>query len=69
MIFRGNTRSSKKIFTLNGSVVEIVKEFKYLGVLFTKNGRFVQNTKKLSDLACKEMYLLTRNGGMKHHIP
>ena len=55
MIFGGNTRS-----TLDDSVVEIVKAFKYLCVLFTQNGRFVQKTKKLSDLACKAMYLLRR---------
>ena len=60
MIFGGNNRSNNKIFTLNGNAVEIVKEFKYLGVLFTQNGRFVQNTKNLSTLACKAMYLLRR---------
>ena len=47
-------------FTLNGNTVEIGKEFKYLGVLFTQNGRFVQNTKNLSTLACKAIYLLRR---------
>ena len=60
MIFGGNVRSNNEIFTLNGSVVEIVKEFKYLGILFTQNGRFVQNTKKLADIACKSMHLLRR---------
>ena len=60
MIFGGNNRSNDKIFTLNGNAVEIVKEFKYLGVLFTQKGRFVQNTKNLSTLACKAMYLLRR---------
>ena len=29
MIFGGNTRSNNEIFTLNGDIVEIVKEFKY----------------------------------------
>ena len=60
MILGGNNRSNNKIFTLNGNIVEIVKEFKYLGVLFTQNGRFVQNTKNLSTLACKAMNLLRR---------
>ena len=59
-IFGGNFQSNNEIFTLNGSVVEIVKEFKYLGILFTQNGRFVQNTKKLADIACKSMHLLRR---------
>ena len=60
MVFGGNNRSNNKFFTLNGIIVEIVKEFKYLGVLFTQNGRFVQNTKNLSTLACKAMNLLRR---------
>ena len=60
MILGRNTRSNNKIFTLNGDIVEIVKLFKYLGVLFTRNGRFVPNTKQLSNLACKAMYLLRR---------
>ena len=60
MIFGGNNRSNNKLFTLNGNAVEIVIEFKYLRVLFTQNGRFVQNTKNLSTFACKAMYLLRR---------
>ena len=68
MIFGGNARSNNKMFTLDGCVVEIVKEFKYLGVLFTQNGRFVQNIKKLSDLACKAMYLLKRRI-VNFHLP
>ena len=31
-----------------GDEIETIKEFKYLGVLFTKNGRFVQYIKYLS---------------------
>ena len=45
LIFGGNKGLNKKIITLNGNAVEIVKEFKHLGVLFTQDGRFVQNTK------------------------
>ena len=43
------------MFTLNGDPVEIVKEFKYLGVVFTQNGRFNRNIKQISDLAGKAM--------------
>ena len=60
MIFGGNSRSNNLFFTLNGKPIESVKEFKYLGVLFTQNGRFVQNIKKISELACKAMYLLRK---------
>ena len=58
MIFGGNVRSNNKVFTLNGDPVEIVKEFKYLGVVFTQNGRFNHNIKQISDLAGKAMQLL-----------
>ena len=40
--------------------IEIVNEFKYLSVLFTKNGRFVQHIKNVSRLATKEMHLLRK---------
>ena len=59
-ITRFHSRSNNLLFTLNGKPIEIVKEFKYLGVLFTQNGRFVQNIKKISELACKAMYLLRK---------
>ena len=48
------------MFTLNGDPVEIVKEFKYLGVVFTQNGRFNRNIKQISDLAGKAMHLLRK---------
>ena len=50
------------MFTLNGDPVEIIKELKYLGVVFTQNGRFNRNTciKKISDLAGKAMHLLRK---------
>ena len=60
MIFGGNVRSNNKVFTLNGDPVEIVKEFKYLGVVFTQNGRFNRNIKQISDLAGKAMHLLRK---------
>ena len=41
-------------FFIDGQNIEIVKEFKYLGALFTKIGRFVQHVKHLSNVACKQ---------------
>ena len=38
----------------------MVKEFKYLGVSFTQNGRFVQHHIQISEKACKSMYLLRK---------
>ncbi|MEW8546520.1 MAG: reverse transcriptase family protein [Candidatus Thiodiazotropha sp.] len=68
MIFGGNSRSNNLLFTIDGKRIEIVREFKYLGVLFTQNGRFVQNVKKISEIACKAMYLL-RKRIVNLHLP
>ena len=46
MIFGDYSRKRATLFSIDGHVIETVKEFKYLGVLFTRNGRFVQHVKK-----------------------
>ena len=46
------------IFTLNGNEEDIVSDFKYLGVLFTQNGRFVQNTKNNYQISLVTMHLV-----------
>ena len=58
MIFGDYARNTAISFNIAGNEIEIIKEFKYLGVLFTKNGRFVQHIKYLSSLAKKSMQLL-----------
>ena len=59
-IFGDYSRNQRLSFKINGKEIEIVKEFKYLGVLFSKNGRFAQHTKNVSNIACKAMYLLRK---------
>ena len=41
MIFSGNIRSNNVYITFTGDKIEVVKEFRYLGVLFAQNGRFI----------------------------
>ena len=60
IIFGDYSRNQHFSFHIAGEEVEIIKEFKYLGVLFTKNGRFVQHVKNLSTLASKAMHLLRK---------
>ena len=60
IIFGNYIRNQHFTFYITGEEIEIVKEFKYLGVLFTKNGRFVQHVKSVSTLACKAMHLLRK---------
>ncbi|MEW8547673.1 MAG: reverse transcriptase family protein, partial [Candidatus Thiodiazotropha sp.] len=51
-------RANRYSFKINNEVVAITKEYKYLGLLFTRNGRFVQALKHQSSLASKAMHLL-----------
>ena len=60
VIFGNYIRIRNVTFFIDGQSIEIEKEFKYLGVLFTKNGRFVQHIKSLSNVACKAMYLFRK---------
>ena len=41
-------RKVRHVFYFNGEVVEKVDGFKYLGVTFTRNGRFIQALKTIS---------------------
>ena len=57
MVFSKNGRRSKNLrFTYDGQIVEIVDEFKYLGVIFKSNGRFISAIKLLHEQARKAMY-------------
>ena len=60
MIFGDRSRTRNDCFLIAGDEIEIVKEFKYLGVLFTSNGRFVQHYKALLSIASKAMSLLRK---------
>ena len=68
MIFGGNARSNNVSVRLAGETIEIVIEFKYIGVLFKQNGRFVKYIKHLSEIACKAMHLL-RKRIVNLHLP
>ena len=58
MIFGKHYRKPK--FTLINSELEIVNDFIYLGVKFSKNGRFIKAMKRNVDKARKAFYLLLR---------
>ena len=68
MIFGDYARNRPVSFNIAGDEIETIKEFKYLGVRFTKNGRFVQHIKYLSALAKKSMQLL-RKRIVNLHLP
>ena len=62
MIFCKRVTKDMKLlqFTLNKTKVDIVKSYKYLGVLFTPNGRFKETIKYLCDQAQKAMFCLLK---------
>ena len=47
-------------FTLNNDNLEIVGEYKYLGILFSKGGSFYSTKKHLASQAEKAMYSLIK---------
>ena len=59
MIFRKGGANKKNLsFTYSGVVIEIVKEFTYLGVVFTTGGSFSETHDALSGQALKAIYKL-----------
>ena len=57
MAISKNGRGCKKLkFTHDDQIVEIVTYFKYLGVIFKSNGRFISVVKSLYEQARKAMY-------------
>jgi len=63
-------RKPKKlpIFTYDNKIVEIVDEFKYLGVIFKSNGYFNRCKLHLKEQATKAMFALLSKGRM-HQLP
>ena len=57
MVFSKYGRRSKNLrFTYDDQIVEIVDKFKYLGVKFKSNDRFISAIKQLFEQARKAMY-------------
>ena len=55
-------------FTLSGNVIEIVNEFTYLGVLFSRTGSFSKAKKAPAEKATRAMYDIIRKGKL-HNLP
>lgn len=61
MIFRkGGILSRNLSFTFNGSPLEIVKNFKYLGIVFTAGGSFSEAQSTLAGQAQKAIFKLNK---------
>ncbi|MES9881062.1 MAG: reverse transcriptase domain-containing protein [Sedimenticola sp.] len=55
-----NTRNNNYQFKYQGNPLEIVPEYKYLGVYLNKNGSFTSTKKHIADQAVKAMYSLLK---------
>lgn len=54
--------NEKQCFYYNGEEVEIVKNIKYLGVIFSSSGSFIQTKKYATERATKAMYGILKMG-------
>ena len=60
MVFSKTQWKGNFIFQYEGKDLEIVQEFKYLGVIFNYNGSFVKNRKHVYEQAQRAMFSLLR---------
>ena len=58
MIFSRGKLRNLPTFTFNNNTVDVVFEYKYLGIIFNYNGNFNKAKKNLCDQATKAMYAL-----------
>lgn len=59
-------RVKNNVFYYNGKEIEIVKNFKYLGVIFSSSGSFIQTKKYAAERATKAMYGILKKGNQLH---
>ena len=68
IIFNGNTNDYKKTFILGDKPLENVKEYKYLGLTFTKQNKFKITKKDLTQRATKAIYFVLSKA-KEHSLP
>ena len=66
MIFRKRKDTGKNVFYYDNQKLDIVHEFKYLGIVFNYNGTFVKHKKHVYDQGQKTMYALLRKIKLLH---
>ena len=57
---KGNPRSMKPVFTLQNSVINVTKEYCYLGVKINQNGTFKLALKQLAEKAQHALFSIRR---------
>ena len=68
IVIFGSGRTPQNLsFKYNGSEIEVVKNFNYLGIIFSKTGNFNLAKKRLVDKAVVSMYAVLKLG-RKHNL-
>ena len=67
VIFSNGRQPKNLSFTYDNSVIDIVQEFNYLGIYFSRNGTFKYCRKHLAEKATKAMYEVIKKG-RKHGL-
>jgi hypothetical protein len=68
IVIFGSGRTPQNLsFKYNGSEIEVVKNFNYLGIIFSKTGNFNLAKKRLVDKAVVSMYEVLKLG-RKHNL-
>ena len=60
MLIFGKGKLPNYSFELNNRKLEIVKEYKYLGILFSKNNSFITTKKQIAEQGSRALYSLLR---------
>ena len=66
MIFRKRKDTGKNVFYYDNQKLDIVHEFKYLGIVFNYNGTFAKHKKNAYDQGQKAVYALLRKIRLLH---
>lgn len=66
MVFTRGRISNNLKFCIENEEIEIVKHYKYLGVIFSRNASFFETRKYLRDQATKAMYSVIKKSRLNH---
>ncbi len=66
VIFSKRKTKLQPVFTYQGNAIEILSEFKYLGVVFSSTGKFTSHQKHACEQATRAMYSVIRKGRCLH---
>ena len=56
VIFSKGKQNKNLLFRFNNSIIEIVSEYKYLGIIMSRNGSYVKSLKHTAEQATRAMY-------------